>query len=81
MKLSKPTINECVDGKKHSWMILADETEKRGYPWEHRWCQKCGSLIQVTYDQDGQVTTVLNPDGSTYFVVPQILNIITKPNL
>lgn len=77
MALQKPTITQCVDAKGHAWMIVSEEGGGDNR-WEHRWCQKCGVLTQVTYDQDGQPLAVMNDDGTHFLVVPKILLALIK---
>ena len=78
MALSKPTITACIDGKEHSWLIVAEEQNDGGQRWEHRWCQKCGALTQVTYNEDGQAIAVLNEDKSHFLLVPKIFGVIIR---
>ena len=78
MALKKPTITSCIDSKDHQWLIVAEETDAQGGKWEHRWCQKCGALTQVTYDGNGQPIAVLNQDKSIYLMIPKVLNAVAK---
>ncbi|MEW6267135.1 MAG: hypothetical protein AB1641_29015 [Thermodesulfobacteriota bacterium] len=78
MALQRPNITQCVDGKDHGWMIVTEETDQGGARWEHRWCQKCGVLTQVTYNAQGEPIAVLNEDKTHYLVVPKILSLLIK---
>ena len=78
MALKKPTITDCIDAKEHAWLIVSEETDADGSHWEHRWCQKCGVLTQVIYDEEGQPIAVLNEDGSHYLQTPKVLSMLIK---
>jgi hypothetical protein len=78
MGLQKPTITTCIDGKEHAWLIVSEETGAGQAAWEHRWCQKCGTLTQVTYDDEGNAIAVMNRDNTHYFLVPKVLNAVAK---
>ena len=79
MKLRRPTIKECLDGKSHSWMVVNEDTDiiKR-VRWERRWCQKCGALTQCTVNAEGVARATLTEDGAPHLVLPQITKIATK---
>ncbi|MBF0528789.1 MAG: hypothetical protein HQK55_05875 [Deltaproteobacteria bacterium] len=77
MALQKPTITQCVDGKGHAWMIVSEEGDDAN-KWEHRWCQKCGVLTQVTYDPQGQPIAALNDDGTQYLMTPKVLMAVIR---
>ena len=78
MSLKKPTISSCIDGKGHGWLIVSTETDENGAPWEHRWCQKCGVITQVTYNEKGEPIAALNSDNSHYLMVPKVLDAVTR---
>ncbi|MDR2339157.1 MAG: hypothetical protein LBF40_03350 [Deltaproteobacteria bacterium] len=81
MAMQKPQISVCIDGKPHSWMVVAEETMS-GYDdivkLEHRWCKKCGCLTQVGITSTGEKVVAVNDVGSPHLAVPRILDIITK---
>lgn len=78
MALQKPTITVCVDGKDHSWMIVADEFDEKKIKFEHRWCQKCGALTQVVYNRQGESIAVLSGENTPYLMVPRIMSAVAK---
>jgi hypothetical protein len=78
MALQKPTLTQCLDGKEHAWLIVVEETDASGALWEHRWCQKCGGLTQVTYDASGQPIAVMGEDKAHFFMTPKILGLFIK---
>ena len=78
MALKKPTITSCIDGKDHIWMIVAEETDAKGGKWEHRWCQKCGVVTQVTYNDAGEPIAVMSANNTHYLLVPKVLDYVTK---
>ena len=77
MAYQKPNITQCIDGRNHSWMIVSEE-EINGTSWEHRWCQKCGALTQVTYNEEGEAIAVMDDNGNHYLMQPVILSKIAK---
>lgn len=77
MALQKPQVTECIDGKAHIWMIVAeDRTDDNRL--EHRWCKKCGCLTQVGFGPDGQPVVAVDEDGSPHLAVPKILSVLIK---
>ena len=78
MSLKRPTITSCIDGKEHAWLIVSEEGGADDVTWEHRWCQKCGTLTQVTYDGEGNAIAVMNKDNTHYLLVPKVLNAVAK---
>ena len=76
--MKKPTITTCIDGKGHAWLIACEETDERGGKWEHRWCQKCGALTQVTYNEQGEPIAVVNSDKTPFLLVPKVVDAVTK---
>lgn len=78
MALVKPTISQCIDGRGHSWMIVSEETDNNGAKWEHRWCNKCGVLTQVTYDESGEPIAVMADDKNLYLMIPKVLDLVIK---
>ncbi len=78
MAMKKPTITECIDGKGHGWLIVCEEVDPEGAKWEHRWCQKCGALTQVTYNAQGEPIAVMADDKSYYLMVPKVLNAVIR---
>ncbi|MEW5724956.1 MAG: hypothetical protein AB1896_17730 [Thermodesulfobacteriota bacterium] len=78
MALQKPTITNCVDGKEHTWLIVTEENDEQGTRFEHRWCQKCGALTQVVYDENQAPVAVLGPDNNPYLMVPKIMAAVAK---
>jgi hypothetical protein len=78
MALKKPTISSCVDGKDHLWLIVAEEKNEDQPSWEHRWCQKCGALTQVTYDEAGQAIAVMDQNNSHFLMLPKVLAGLAK---
>ncbi len=77
MALQKPSISECIDGKDHTWMIVAEDSAG-GVRLEHRWCKKCGCLTQVGFDADNQPAVAVDEDGSPHLSVPKILDVLIK---
>jgi hypothetical protein len=79
MALQKPKIFDCIDGKAHVWMIVAEENapDQSGH-LEHRWCKKCGCLTQVGFDSAGQATVAIDEDGSPHLAAPKILDVLIK---
>jgi len=78
MALQKPQVMECIDGKAHSWMIVAEDQGEGGKPLEHRWCKKCGCLTQVGFGPDNQPIVAIDEDGSPHLSVPKILGALIK---
>ena len=78
MSLKKPTITECIDGKGHFWMVVSEEVDAHGIQWEHRWCQKCGGLTQVTIDDQGQAVAAMTDDKNYYLMLPKVLSAVIK---
>ena len=78
MALNKPSITHCIDGKAHAWMIVSEEKDGSGAQWEHRWCQKCGALTQVTYNENGEPIAVMNKDNTHFLMVPKVLGLVIK---
>lgn len=79
MALQKPQISDCIDGKPHTWMIVAEENPgDPGARLEHRWCKKCGCLTQVGFDSAGQATVAVDDDGSPHLATPKILDVLIK---
>ena len=78
MALIKPTITSCIDGKDHGWLIVNEETDEAGGHWEYRWCQKCGALTQVTYNDQGQPVAVMNDDQTHFIMIPKVLNAVIR---
>lgn len=77
MALKKPQITECIDGKAHMWMIVAED-QAEGLYLEHRWCKKCGCLTQVGPGADGQPVVAVDEDGAPHLAVPKILTVLIK---
>lgn len=79
MALQKPTIDTCLDGKEHLWMIVCEEAAPGGPAdrLEHRWCKKCGCLTQVGYEGDVAVVAT-DEDGSPHLAAPRILRALVK---
>jgi hypothetical protein len=79
MALQKPKISDCIDGKAHLWMIVAEENAgDQAARLEHRWCKKCGCLTQVGFDSAGQATVAVDEDGSPHLATPKILDVLIK---
>lgn len=80
MALQKPSISECIDGKGHIWMIVAEEGsgDNPADRLEHRWCKKCGSLTQVGFDADNQAAFAVDEDGEPHLAIPRILDALIK---
>ncbi|UQZ88066.1 hypothetical protein C4J81_02085 [Deltaproteobacteria bacterium Smac51] len=80
MALQKPRISECIDGKAHVWMIVAEEAAQNepSSRLEHRWCKKCGCLTQVGYGPDNQPMVAVDEDGSPHLATPKILDALIK---
>jgi len=79
MALQKPDISVCIDGKTHSWMIVAeDNSQGDGFRLEHRWCKKCGCLTQVGMGSDNQPVVAVSEDGSPHLATPKILAALIK---
>lgn len=83
MVLQKPLISICIDGKEHSWFVVAENNDLSGLPpqgksLEHRWCQKCGCLTQVGFDTEKKPVVAVNDDGTPHLDIPKILAIITR---
>jgi hypothetical protein len=78
--MQKPQISLCIDGKPHSWMVVAEEPAQSGEitRLEHRWCKKCGCLTQVGISSEGQPVVAVNESGSPHLAVPRILDIMIK---
>lgn len=77
MALQKPQVAECIDGKAHIWMIVAED-QAEGVHLEHRWCKKCGCLTQVGLGPDNQPVIAVDEDGAPHLAVPKILNVLIK---
>jgi hypothetical protein len=77
MGIQKPTITQCIDAKEHAWLIVAQENYQ-GKPWEHRWCQKCGVLTQVTFNDQNEPIAVLDETGTPYLMTPNVLRMMLK---
>ena len=78
MALQRPHISACIDGKEHSWFIVATEQATDTNKIEHRWCEKCGCLTQVGRDSEDQPIVALDDDGTPHLDTPKILLVITK---
>jgi hypothetical protein len=80
MAMQKPQISTCIDGKPHSWMVVAEESLQSGdiVKLEHRWCKKCGCLTQVGISNDGQPVVAVNEAGTPHLAVPRILDVMIK---
>ena len=79
MTLQKPDISVCIDGKDHSWMIVAEgNSQEEGFSLEHRWCQKCGCLTQVGIGPDSEPVVAVGGDGSPHLATPKILAALVK---
>ncbi|MDR1051819.1 MAG: hypothetical protein LBP95_12270 [Deltaproteobacteria bacterium] len=80
MALQKPLISTCIDGKQHSWMVVAEDAVQNGdiVKLEHRWCKKCGCLTQVGISTDGQPVVAVNEAGTPHLAVPKILDVTIK---
>ena len=78
MALKRPTISSCIDDKGHTWLIVSEEKDQNGQQWEHRWCQKCGALTQVVYNDQGEAIAVNNPNNTPFLLIPKVLLSVTK---
>jgi hypothetical protein len=80
MAMQKPQISACIDGKPHSWMVVAEESIQSGdiTKLEHRWCKKCGCLTQVGIPAEGQPVVAVNESGTPHLAVPRILDVMIK---
>ncbi|MDR3204454.1 MAG: hypothetical protein LBV23_06885 [Deltaproteobacteria bacterium] len=80
MAMIKPQISSCIDGKPHSWMVVAEESVQSGdiFKLEHRWCKKCGCLTQVGISVEGQPVVAVNETGTPHLAVPRILDVMIK---
>ena len=80
MAMQKPQISACIDGKPHSWMVVAEESIQSGdiTKLEHRWCKKCGCLTQVGITAEGQPVVAVNEQGTPHLAVPRILDVMIK---
>ncbi|MDR2198055.1 MAG: hypothetical protein LBR53_01075 [Deltaproteobacteria bacterium] len=81
MAMQKPLISVCIDGKPHSWMVVAEEAMNNGddiVKLEHRWCKKCGCLTQVGITTAGEPVVAVSDNGAPHLAVPRILDIIIK---
>lgn len=79
MALQKPQISVCIDGKAHTWMIVAEDLSQGPEGrLEHRWCKKCGSLTQVGFGPDGQPVVAVDQDGTPHLATPKILAALIK---
>lgn len=80
MALQRPVISECIDGKAHVWMIVAEDNapDDPCTRLEHRWCKKCGCLTQVGFVEDNQPVVAVDEDGSPHLAAPKILDALTK---
>lgn len=79
MKLSKPTVKSCIDGKDHIWMIVNEDTDiVKGTRLERRWCRKCGCLTQVTINKKGEAVVLLSNNKTPHLVMPQLVRAAAK---
>lgn len=80
MAMQKPQISTCIDGKPHSWMVVAEDAVQSGdiVRLEHRWCKKCGCLTQVGISNEGQPVVAVNEAGTPHLAVPRILDVMIK---
>ncbi|MDR0880984.1 MAG: hypothetical protein LBP55_00330 [Candidatus Adiutrix sp.] len=79
MALQKPQISVCIDGKAHTWMIVAeDNSQGPEARLEHRWCKKCGCLTQVGFGADDQPVVAVGEDGTPHLATPKILGALIK---
>ena len=75
MTLMQPSIDACIDGNAHSWLIVSELGDAEGGQWQNWWCQKCGVVTQVQLDESGGPLIVMNQDNTPYFLVPKLLKI------
>ena len=79
MQPVKPTVKRCVDGGDHNWLVVNEDTDIiKKTRWERRWCEKCGTLTQVTVDGKGNATVLLN-GSRPHLVTPKLVQLMTKP--
>ncbi|MDR1546462.1 MAG: hypothetical protein LBU12_07120 [Deltaproteobacteria bacterium] len=78
--MQKPIISTCIDGKSHSWMVVAEENVQSGdiIKLEHRWCKKCGCLTQVGISAEGQPVVAVTETGAPHLAIPRILDVMIK---
>ncbi len=79
MKIRKPTVTICIDGKGHDWLVVNEDTDIINRTrWERRWCQKCGTLTQCTIDATGKAKALLTDKKRPHLVVPQLTKLMVK---
>ncbi len=79
MKLIRPTVTACVDGKEHLWTVVQSDIDVvKGTRTERRWCKKCGALIQVRLTSQGEAVVQASKNKTPHLMLPQLVKAASK---
>lgn len=79
MRIQKPTVDSCIDGKDHHWLVVNEDTDiVKRTRWERRWCQKCGVLTQVIINEKQVAIALLTEDKEPHLIEPELVKLLSK---